>query len=408
MRIMKIMLIAIFGKTPKLSLAELISLYGAKVKPIADSAALVDIDRQLDHDRLGGTIKLGQVMAEFPAADWTTTSARLRACARAHLNRDRKQVVGISVYGAEPTASVIRRIGRQLKQHLRSQGFSIRVVPNHQATLNSAQVLHNKLVQKGAEFIIVVTRHTTYIAATVSIQDIEAYAARDQARPARDARIGMLPPKLGQIMLNLAVGSLGHRHEKSLAAQRAIRTGRSSGLTILDPFCGTGVILQEALLAGYQASGSDISQRMVAYSRTNLQWLSTKYQLDPARWRLTAADATTHTWSQPIDAVVSETYLGPPLKTEPNVDQLAKLTSQAKQLIGSFLQNLANQIESGTPVVLALPVWRQGRQLISPQIDQMTRFGYNRNSFHPVEVDDMIYIRPQQFTGRQIIALERG
>jgi hypothetical protein len=38
------------------------------------------------------------------------------------------------------------------------------------------------------------------------VQDIDAYAERDFERPMRDAFVGMLPPKLAQIMLNLAVG----------------------------------------------------------------------------------------------------------------------------------------------------------------------------------------------------------
>lgn len=72
---------------------------------------------------------------------------------------------------------------------------------------------------------------------------------RDYGRPARDARVGMLPPKLAQIMLNLSV-----KDEKSG--------------TVLDPFCGTGVLLQEAALAGFDFIGSDIEPRMVEMTLT--------------------------------------------------------------------------------------------------------------------------------------------
>jgi len=49
----------------------------------------------------------------------------------------------------------------------------------------------------------------------------------------------MLPPKLAQILVN------------SVQAQ-----------TVYDPFCGTGVIPQEALLLGRTASGSDLSDEI--------------------------------------------------------------------------------------------------------------------------------------------------
>src|SRR6185503_10002944 len=102
------------------------------------------------------------------------------------------------------------------------------------------------------------------LAQTLFVQDIEAYGARDQARPARDARVGMLPPKLAQIMLNLSAGPL------RASAEELAR------LRVLDPFCGTGVILQEALLMGYSVLGTDIDERMVDYSRRNIKWLFQK------------------------------------------------------------------------------------------------------------------------------------
>ena len=44
--------------------------------------------------------------------------------------------------------------------------------------------------------------------------------------------------------------------------------------TILDPFCGTGVVLQEALIMGFNAYGTDLSEKMISFSDINLKWLS--------------------------------------------------------------------------------------------------------------------------------------
>ena len=79
----------------------------------------------------------------------------------------------------------------------------MRIVPNKALDLSSAQVLHNKLTHRGSwELLLVRGGDKTYLAQTLFVQNIEAYAARDQARPKRDARVGMLPPKLAQILIN--------------------------------------------------------------------------------------------------------------------------------------------------------------------------------------------------------------
>ena len=121
-------------------------------------------------------------------------------------------------------------------------------MPNTSPTLGSAQIIHNSLTkQNGAELIIFKQNGSLQLAHTIHEQNIEAYAARDQARPKRDARVGMLPPKLAQTIINLASGP------------------HLPNQTLLDPFCGTGVVLQEALLMGYNVYGTDIEPKMIQY-----------------------------------------------------------------------------------------------------------------------------------------------
>jgi tRNA G10 N-methylase Trm11 len=40
-------------------------------------------------------------------------------------------------------------------------------------------------------------------------------------------------------------------------------------MTVYDPFCGSGVVLQEALIEDYEVWGSDISEKMVRASVEN-------------------------------------------------------------------------------------------------------------------------------------------
>ncbi|PLS81132.1 hypothetical protein CYG49_02740, partial [Candidatus Saccharibacteria bacterium] len=67
---------------------------------------------------------------------------------------------------------------------VKGAGRSVRVVPNTEPALNSAQVLHNKLTSElGLELLFINAGDRTIIARTAHVQDIESYAKRDRGRP---------------------------------------------------------------------------------------------------------------------------------------------------------------------------------------------------------------------------------
>jgi tRNA (guanine10-N2)-dimethyltransferase len=63
-----------------------------------------------------------------------------------------------------------------------------------------------------------------------------------------------------------------------LAACLVNLTGIKSG-TIYDPMCGTGGILVESIVMGFKAEGSDIDERMLDWSRQNLDFYKMKAKL---------------------------------------------------------------------------------------------------------------------------------
>jgi tRNA G10 N-methylase Trm11 len=256
-------------------------------------------------------------------------------------------------------------------------------------------VLHNQLTGGlGLELLCIRQgKDKTLFAQTVAVQDITAYAHRDQNRPKRDARVGMLPPKLAQTIVNLAVGPLP-------ASPEAI---------VLDPFCGTGVILQEALLMGYGASGTDKEARMIDFSHQNLEWLSTRHTTKASDPALEVGDATTHHWAGPFSVVASETYLGRPLSSWPTPATLHEIIGTCNVIIEKFLRNLAEQIPGGTRLCLAVPAWRSpnGRLHHLPLLDHLEKIGYNRISFEHARDTELIYSRPEQLVARELLVITR-
>lgn len=391
------MYVSILGRQPELSLAELEKTIGAdNVIPLSDKAALINKKGGLNINHLGGTIKLGLVIKELGSEKkWDSLVNRL---INHYMNKwsssEAKITLGISYYGQGHSEKDIQKIGILIKQKLKKKNVSLRLVPNKELSLSSAVSHHNKLGlsdNKVELFIIQAEDGRILVAESIGSQNITAYAKRDQKRPRRDAFVGMLPPKLAQIMINLAIGD--NNSDKSLR--------------LLDPFCGTGVVLQEAAMMGLRVMGTDISQKMVDYSVENLEWLEKTHGLKIDK-TLKLGDATTNKWQRPIDVVVSEVYLGQPFSAPPSGSKLNEVKNNCRQIIIKFLQNLDPQIDSGTKLCLAVPAWvNKNGALERLQITALLeKNGYRQHSFRSFE-GPLIYKREKQIVARELLVLEK-
>lgn len=386
--------LSILGRQPEISLAELTAQFShvQKITPFAatftiptapDGDRLAATSATPDINRLGGTLKLA-VKLEGNLIDHL---AALPAG---------KITIGLSDYSKSATARTVAGRAMKIKKLLAKKGRSIRIVNNKTAILSTATAHHNHLGTKPKHLEIIFIKGETYL--SLGSQNITAYARRDQARPARDAKVGMLPPKLAQVLINLA-GPL------------------PPAATVLDPFCGTGVIPQEAYLLGYTPLGTDKNPRMVEYTKKNLAWfasslarrsnLSTpQFNISTPQFNIFTADATIATWPQPIAAVACETYLGTPLSNPPSEIVLKQEMQKCQDIIVRFLKNLAPQIAKSTPVVLAIPAWlRPNGEYARINLDVFANLEYNRTK--EAVFNDLLYHRPGQIVARNIIILRK-
>lgn len=398
--------IAILGRQYALGLAELESLYGPDaVTPLGQIAALVDTDR-LDVTTLGGSPKVGRVVAELPG-DWRRVATAIeRHYADAWRDVDHKITLGISAYGrTAPRASELQRLGLTLKKSRKHHPGSLRLIPNDDSALSTATSHHNKLglsPHKIELLIVQAPNGLTYLAESTGAQNITALAARDQARPKTDAFVGMLPPKLAKIMIHM--------------------TGAAQfNGALWDPFCGTGVLLQEARLEQIDVYGSDLSEKMVRYSTENMQWLDSKYALGHTKngwmdswWKVFQADAMTvrldHGAKPPITRIACETYLGQPFSAPPSPAKLREVRGNCNHIISEFLRNLHGQIPTGTPLTIAVPAWRDanGRFTHLPLTHQLDELGYSRRTLRHVRPDQLLYYRESQVVARELLLLEKA
>ena len=382
--------IAILGRQPSLGMAELEQLYGSTaVRWFSDSTAIID-SPAFDFERLGGTQKAGRVVSEL-RGDWRQVSMKLvSAYAQAWADHEGKITLGISAYGFKTTPRDVQKTGIILKGKLKERGVSLRLIPNADTALSSATSHHNKLGLSDNHVELIVVRGANgaaIIAESVGAQNITALAARDQGRPKRDAFVGMLPPKLARMMVNLA----------------PVKAGR-----ILDPFCGTGVLLQEAALLGYDVYGTDLVPKMVQFTQANLDWLIDTHHVTPGV-TLDVGDAMTYHWRAPVDAVACEAYLGQPFSAPPSPGKLTEVRGNCNHIISEFLRNIAPQLSPGTPLCIAVPAWRDstGRFTHLPLVDSVGSLGYNRTTLRHVRNDQLLYYREDQVVARELLLLTR-
>lgn len=406
----------VLGRQPALGLAEIESLYGAgKLRPVGDQAVIVDVDPcLLAFDRLGGSTKFAKVLTELETTKWKQIEKFLLQVSPDHSKRmpEGKMLLGLSTIGFDTSLKQLEATGLSLKKAIRRTGRPVRLVPNKAPELNAAQVIHNKLTgPTGWELIFIKNGDKTVIAQTIKVQDIESYTKRDRERPKRDTKVGMLPPKLAQILINLGAGRLPEEKLQNIcdipAGQPVPRPLLNE--TVLDPFCGTGVVLQEALLMGYGAFGADLEPRMIDYSKQNIDWLKSWYDFETIS-TTEVGDATNHQWTQPFDFVASEIYLGRPFTSRPDAEILAQTISETNTIAKKFLQNIYAQLKPGTRLALAIPAWQtkpnQFRHL--PLIDSLSDLGYNRVKFEHASDDQLIYYRPDQIVARQLLVIARS
>ena len=390
--------VAIAGRQPLISLAEIQALYDKTARLVGKKLVFFEIDEDgeenisPDINRLGGSLKLGRFFD-------TDFSKLAKFLATAH--PEGKITLGISDFSKQKKSGLAKQKSMELKRNLAKMGRSVRVITSNEPEISSATAHHNQLGEKTGCFEIFLIDREIYL--SLGTQNITAYTERDQARPARDAKVGMLPPKLAQILINLC-GKL------------------PEGARVLDPFCGTGVVLQEAAIMGYVPYGTDLNERMVEYSKKNLSWLFNErnrkrfkilpdliQKKDQILKAISVGDATNFTWEGEIDAVAFEGYLGAPMSKPPVDIKFKTEKAKCREIVIGFLKNITPQIKSGTPVVMALPAWlrENGKYVGLNILDEIQEMGYNFEKFQDLSQSDLLYYREGQIVAREIIVIRK-
>mgnify|MGYP000970328305 FL=1 len=286
-------------------------------------------------NRLGGFIRFGEIVDSETFLDKYNHS-------------DRKVIFGTSVLDNDQyfDNDFVRKLSRALKGGLKEYGVSSRFIDakDRYPSLNSAQVLKNDILTKGFELCLIDNGNEKIYGSTLAIQDVDGFVKRDYEKPYTDTDMGTLPPKLARMLVNL--------------------TGLRSGI-IWDPFCGSGTILLEAAVLGFDVFGSDVSNNAVHYTTENILWLEDQGLIGEIKYnvlRLDIKDVEKKTVLDlkrtDIGAVVCEPYMGPPQKRVMSPLRADELIKDVKDLYSGLFKVLEKVLKPGHVAVIITPSYK--------------------------------------------------
>ncbi len=375
----------VLGTNPTLSIAELSAVFGLNNKNAecptgrlaSENVFLIESNKAIDGSalikKIGGTIKIGiinqealQFGGQAGIKDYDGIKNNITEMLKDE-QPEGKFKFGISYYGKAKFN--IKPLAMEIKNYLRGRGISCRWVTSREPTLSSVVVEQNKLISpaggqagKGIEIVLIESEGEILIGRTLAVQPFKELSFRDYGRPARDDYSGMLPPKLAQIMINLS--------------------GAKANDIILDPFCGSGTILTEAMLMGCKnLIGSDISAKAIDDTKKNIEWIKKNYKL-PARHlpeakpmaggqitnykllNLDTAKLSHRVKPNSIGIIITEPYLGP----QRGARDINKTIKELENLYGKALAEFKKVLKPNGRVVMVWPIFMKHKTYNMKQI----------------------------------------
>jgi len=227
-----------------------------------------------------------------------------------------------------------------------------------------------------ADFYLFFHSHenTIYLANTTQTYDPTEVKNRDMNKPVRRESLA-ISPRLSKILINLSEAKPYSR--------------------LVDPFCGIGGILSEALIKKINVYGIDKEKQATIDAKINLHWLTKEYKIQ-TKYEIENKDSRRAPDLQ-FDAMATETPLGKVLRKKP-------ADNQAQQIITNFEAYM-------------VPILKQFRKVKKPSAKIAITFPVIRN-FHVdaqklaersglrIHMQPILESRKDQFISRDILVLK--
>ena len=215
---------------------------------------------------------------------------------------------------------------------------------------------------------------TVYFGIATQDYDDKGVKKRDMQKPVRRESLA-ISPRLSKILINIS--------------------GAKPRDLLLDPFCGIGGILQEALIKKMNVHGIDKDKTATEGTKQNLKWLTSEYNIKN-NFTIENNDSR-KTPDLQFAAIATETPLGKILRKKPNDNEAKTIIQNFEAYMIPILRRLKAVKKPKAKIAITFPAIRTFHADAEKIADKCNLKIY---------IKPILESRPDQFISRDILVLE--
>jgi len=365
----------ILGRNPDLSKAEIFSYFkNSKNKilsySIKKNGLLIDLEKSIEKniiENFGGVISIGKVLIYE------------------NIKNLENEIESIIIYsGKENKLNYVlwnfSKSSDFVRAYLKKRFKKEKIKATFKHLTGNVKLQEGKNARKPSsklineEYFVFDEGETIYFGKIIEKCDYSSIGKRDIEKPIRRESLA-ISPRLAKIMINLAQPKRGE--------------------ILIDPFCGVGTILQEALLRNFKVMGIDKDKNVIKSAEKNLKW----FNFSEKNYSLINSDSTNAEIPE-VSVMVTEPDLGETLKKIPTREKAQKMIKKFESLMIKTVNNLKKKVFG--KIVFSSPYIRIGKKRLSVNIKNiLKRTGLN------LVYEGIPEFRENQIVGRMIYVLEK-
>jgi len=355
----------ILGRNPLLSQLEIISYLESNDISYSEeffirNSLVINLDKEHDFNiqDFGGTIKIGKILFQGSEKEF-----------KKFLKEEdftEKEKFSYSIMGNYDEEILKEKFKQEKRKAIIRKGRkSLQLQKGDFVSIPNAEI----------NFFIYQNQEKIYFGIAEQDYSYSMIKERDMKKPIRRESLA-ISPRLAKILINL---SQAKKNE-----------------LLLDPFCGVGGILQEALIKGINVYGLDKNSNAISQCKQNLKWLEKKYQIN-ANYKLLSIDSRKAP-NIKVDAIATEPSLGKILRKKPNDNEAKEIIKNFENLIIGVLQRMKKIKKPYSKIAITAPYIKKF-SIDAQRIIKQTGLRIHKIKDCEIRIRES---RPDQFIAREI------
>ncbi len=299
-------------------------------------------------DYSGSIIKAGNIFYEGISSDETKLREKIRLnisqAIQGKLGKKIKISINIQTQNVEERKKISRIIRSEIRQLTKPKHVNAKVIPTKKDSMELSPFQYHKenIPRRGYEINCFLVKSKILIGFSKWVTNPFKDIKQDEERPMRLFTHGT-SIKLARTLINLS--------------------NISQDDILLDPFCGTGTILLEALKQGVNVIGVDKDSKCVRATKANLNHFTSLYPSKKRikdKWSIYHHDSRNlaNVLNKEIDVLVTEPYLGPFLRNLPSKEQGKKIMKDLEKLYIQVLNESKKYLKEKSKILFIIPEYQ--------------------------------------------------